>query len=101
MFLILSSVIQFLVMFISTRILSIQANILGVLALTFVPLIIGQLIPGLTGLIIGFILFFIILKMIDANSGLFEVLTLSIVSSVVFVFVIKAVVAPMFNVVYS
>ena len=78
-----SLILQFVGIFIGVRILDINLKILGVILITVIPIIITDAVPGLAGLGIASVAFFVIIKIFDRTSGIFQIIGIIVISAVV------------------
>ena len=93
----ISMLLQFAGIFAGTRVLSLNINILGVILLTFIPVLVTNFIPGLTGLLIAIISYVVIIKKLDNSATGFQMMGILIVSITIQALVINQVLVPMFN----
>tara|TARA_B110000467_G_C17799807_1_gene204413 strand:+ start:86 stop:379 length:294 start_codon:yes stop_codon:yes gene_type:complete len=93
----LSLLLQFAGVFAGTRVLSLNVNILGVILLTFIPILVTNFVPGLAGLLIAIISYVVIIKKLDSSATGFQMMGILIISIALQAFVINQVLVPMFN----
>lgn len=92
-----SVLLQFLGIFIGVKVMDINLKILGIILATLVPIAVTSVVPGLAGLVIGMVIFYVVIKACDNSVGIFQIIGLLIISAVVQALMINEVVAPMLN----
>lgn len=93
----LSLLLQFAGIFSGVKVLKLNLNILGIVLLTFIPILVTSFIPGLTGFFIAVLAYFGIIKTLDSSASLFQMMGILIISAVLQAFVINTVLIPMLS----
>ena len=78
----ISLVTQFIGMFAAVKILKINVNIIGIILLTFIPIGLSSVVPGLAGFGLSLLSLVLLVKIYDGSASFLKILAILVISVV-------------------